>query len=136
MNTGIYFHISRSSLCKILVEALERVDNVKVLRWGAELLDLVPVNDGDIEAHVQTTSKKGKNPRKTTTTTYALQLVIGADGIHSRVRDILSSPSSLSSSSNEFSGWKRPPEAFRVKRWKSPAYGIRVKTLRISQGAL
>jgi len=58
---------------------------------------------------------------------YEASLVIGADGIDSRVRSLLADPSQT--------GWLySKPAKFRVKRYKSPSTGIKLKTLQFPPG--
>ena len=58
---------------------------------------------------------------------YEASLVIGADGIDSRVRSLLADPS--------HKGWLRSSaRKFRLKRFKSPSTGIKLKTLQFPPG--
>jgi 2-polyprenyl-6-methoxyphenol hydroxylase-like FAD-dependent oxidoreductase len=117
LNMGVYYHIARHLFSMILADALEKEKGVELL-WGRELYNMGPEANGTgIEAFIQTI----KSATNTEVVKYTASLVIGADGMNSKVRDI------LSQSSSPFSSWTKPHNKFKVKHWKSPAYGLRCK---------
>jgi len=70
-------HIARQSLRSIL---LEQLDDSPLIQWGYSLIDFSGNKDGSTDLHFQVSGK--------IETTQA-DLVVGADGIRSRVRELL-----------------------------------------------
>jgi kynurenine 3-monooxygenase len=115
---GVYYHIARHTFSMILVDVLENEPNV-TMKWGTELKNLVVDSNGtEIDVYVQ-----DENNSQTTmeTTKYTASLVVGADGINSRVRE------TLAQSAIQLSNWTKGHEHFKVTQHKSPSSGMRVK---------
>jgi kynurenine 3-monooxygenase len=133
-----YYHISRHILGKILIQAVEEEANIKIV-WGGRCKRLAPNTQGCVDIQVTVTPDADTDTDAEinkqelgNSLFYSASLVVGADGIHSFVRDSLSQPNS------PFSSWtsNNDPSKFLLKKCKSPSYGLRVKVririLRIS----
>jgi kynurenine 3-monooxygenase len=122
-----YYHISRHILCKILIQAVEEEANIKIV-WGGRCESLAPNTQGIVDVQVTVTPNTDADADISkqelgNSLFYSASLVVGADGINSFVRDSLSQPNS------PFASWtsNNDPTKFRLKKCKSPSYGLRVK---------
>lgn len=90
------------------------------LKEGFTVLDIQPEDDNDcIQVKVQ-----GDRPEKQELSYYSASLVIGCDGTNSILRTCLSSP--LFSMK-----WNTKPKSFHMKKYQSPATGLRFKSLKL-----
>ncbi|CAB9517697.1 Kynurenine 3-monooxygenase [Seminavis robusta] len=90
------------------------------LKKDRKFASLTPSEDGTVKVAVQevTTGE---------TETYSGSLIVAADGFNSAVRDCLADDKQTS--------WlQTKPAQFRVKRWKSPASGLRMKVIQMPPG--
>lgn len=116
---GIWYWIPRHEFVKLLLEEVSKEPKVEMC-FGVDCETIVPCGDG------QGLEAKCKRIPNSDPLSYKANLVVGADGLNSKVR------SSLAESPSHFRGWKHAsPRRFRVRTWNSPSTGLRIKTLQI-----
>lgn len=143
--------IPRHSMVGLLVEACQEQEEQRLLKNDETLQDVRPIhlffgkNFASVEPHqLAETWPAGCRPlvvKCTDGTTFEADLVVGADGIDSGVRNCLantkSNPDSswsllTSSSDDKKNTWLQSrAKDFRVKRFRSPSAGIKIKCLQI-----
>ena len=115
---GTLFWIPRHEFVKLLLEEVAKEPNVEMC-FATSCQAIEPSQDSGLEAKCIRRSDD-------TPVSFLANIVVGADGLHSTVR------ASLAQSPSLFRGWKHAaPRRFRVKKWKNPSTGLRVKTLQI-----
>lgn len=121
---GILYWIPRYLFLKVLLEQVEACGDQITVCFGHECQGIRPDN-GLIQ--VETTNYSDMNNEASPAPKVLLaNLVVGAEGPRSKIRQILEDPTSA----NLFHGWKNyHPTKFRLRKWKSPSVGLRLKTL-------
>ena len=105
------YWIRRHEFIRLLLDAAEAEKRITIVN-GASCAKISALSDSEIE--IQT---EGSTNRK-----IIASLVVGCDGMKSQVRE------SLASSPSPFQGWANSdPKRFKVKRWFSPASGLKFK---------
>ena len=143
---GVGYWIPRHEMVKLMVECMEehneKGDGGKItFLTGQECISVMPVKRTDnIVDHdaggisVTTTTAATNGDSNKTQQQYYATLVIGADGMNSKVRECLASQSTKTSSSLSSSSWsnKSPsPKKFQLKKYTSPASHLRIKVLQL-----
>jgi len=115
---GTLYWIPRHDFIDLLLEEVAKEPSVEMC-FGVDCDKVIPSDDAGLE--VKCTRVSDGAPLS-----FQANLVVGADGLHSKVRGSLAQSPSL------FSGWKHAsPSRFCAKKWKSPSTGLRIKTLQI-----
>jgi kynurenine 3-monooxygenase len=113
-STARNFWLRRHEFIRLLLEAAMEEDNITIIN-GASCRSVTAINDSDIEVCADQGGTSA-------TQTYTTSLVIAADGMKSKVRE------SLAQSPSPFPRWENNrPEGFKIKRWFSPASGLKFK---------
>jgi kynurenine 3-monooxygenase len=116
-NTGRNFWLRRHEFIRLLLEAAREEENITVIN-GASCRSVTAINDSVIEV----CADQGGTSATPHTKTYTTSLVIAADGMKSKVRE------SLAQSPSPFPKWENNrPKGFKIKRWFSPASGLKFK---------
>jgi 2-polyprenyl-6-methoxyphenol hydroxylase-like FAD-dependent oxidoreductase len=107
------FWIRRHEFNRILLDAAAEEDKITVV-LGAKCKSVSATSDSVIEICTQEGDKSTK--------TYKTSFLVAADGMKSTVRE------SLAESPSRFPGWRNNrPGGFKIKRWFSPASGLKFK---------
>ena len=110
---GRNFWIRRHEFNRILLDAAEEEGKISIMN-GATCKSVRAISDSEIEVCTEECNKQIK--------TYKTKFLVAADGMKSNVRE------SLATSPSSFNGWKNSrPNGFKIKRWFSPASGLRFK---------
>eukprot|EP00545_Synedropsis_sp_CCMP1620_P013649 CAMPEP_0119028420 /NCGR_PEP_ID=MMETSP1176-20130426/38846_1 /TAXON_ID=265551 /ORGANISM="Synedropsis recta cf, Strain CCMP1620" /LENGTH=592 /DNA_ID=CAMNT_0006984545 /DNA_START=49 /DNA_END=1827 /DNA_ORIENTATION=+ len=134
------YWIPRHGMVTLLEEAIQEqqqqkekdktssdIGSIQVLPCKA-CLSLEPQDNGQIEVTVQDT----KDPTVRFQQSFIADLVVGADGANSAVRQFLAHPSPTAKTN-----WLTDqPKKFRTHRWASAASGLRMKVLQFPPGFL
>jgi kynurenine 3-monooxygenase len=109
---GTSFWIRRHEFIRLLLEAAQAEERITVIN-GATCSKISASGDG---SEIEICTEGSTNLTLTTS------LLIGCDGMKSKVRE------SLATSPSPFSGWaNNNPDGFKVKRWFSPSSGLKFK---------
>jgi len=92
---------------------------------GVSCIGVSPSNNDNRESSISVIVKNKSSGEEKTVTG---KLVVGADGIRSRVRKCLQERSNL------FAGWDYNAKKFEVKKFISPATGLKLKALQVPAG--
>lgn len=115
---GTLYWIPRHEFVKLLLEEVEKEPSIEVC-FGVDCEEVIPSSVSGLEVKCIRVSDSTK-------LSFDANLVVGADGLHSKVR------ASLAQSPSLFSGWRHAsPRRFHVKKWKTPSTGLRIKTLQV-----
>jgi 2-polyprenyl-6-methoxyphenol hydroxylase-like FAD-dependent oxidoreductase len=115
---GKSYWIRRHEFIRLLLDAAMAEERITIIN-GAQC-SKISGTDSEIEICTQGSTNQ----------TFRTSLLLGCDGMNSQVRESLATSPSL------FPDWaNNDPDDFKVKRWFSPASGLRFKTLQINSDA-
>ena len=141
-SSGTRYWIRRHEFTKLLLDFASQDDNItllngvycKSLRSSSSskeeeiVVSVVDINKNNNDS--STSSKKTDEEKE-----YYCSLLIAADGMRSAVRECLSS-TCHGNSDGPLPGWKNSnPRGFKVRKWFSPASGLKFKTLNMNPDA-
>jgi 2-polyprenyl-6-methoxyphenol hydroxylase-like FAD-dependent oxidoreductase len=109
---GRNFWIRRHEFNRILLDAVSEEENITIVN-GAKCRAVTAISDSEFEV----CTEEGDKAKF-----YKASFLVAADGMKSNVRE------SLAESPSRFPGWRNNrPGGFKIKRWLSPASGLRFK---------
>jgi kynurenine 3-monooxygenase len=115
--SGMLYWIPRHEFVKLYLDAIAAEDRIEIC-YGMDCSNIKPSSEG-----IEVTAVKKEDG---STVSYSASLVVGADGVNSKVRNLLTDESS------PFSAWRNGrPRGFRARKWNSPSVGLRIKTLQL-----
>ncbi|KAL7479473.1 hypothetical protein ACHAW6_005199 [Cyclotella cf. meneghiniana] len=123
---GVGYWIPRHEMVGLMVECIDehnaKGEGGKISFYtGKECTDVSPRETGGVFVEVRDNATGA-------TTGYQADLVVGADGMNSKVRECLSNPRPA------VGGWSPEcpePKHFKLKKWRSPASFLRIKVLQL-----
>ena len=123
---GILYWIPRHELVKLFLTEVSKEQNIE-LHFGVKFENFTPCLDG-LQVDCTSDGENGDSVKLS----YQGKLVVGADGLNSRVRNQLATSHAL------FEGWRgySTANAFVPRAWKTPSVGLRVKTLQLEPNFL
>ena len=115
---GKSYWIRRHEFIRLLLDAAMQEERITIIN-GVQCTE-ISGTDSEIEIRTQGSTNE----------TMRTSLLLGCDGMKSQVRESLATSPSL------FPGWaNNDPDEFKVKKWFSPASGLKFKTLQINSEA-
>lgn len=130
--TGVGYWIPRHEMVKLMVEEIDEHNRRGLggkisLCFGQECVSVLPNGkDNDITVITEDASKNDTDSSTTTAKEYHANLVIGADGMNSKVRDCLANAQPGTWSTSCVKSLK-----FLPKKYTSPASFLRIKVLQL-----
>mmetsp|Transcript_10105 Transcript_10105/g.29875 ORF Transcript_10105/g.29875 Transcript_10105/m.29875 type:complete len:528 (-) Transcript_10105:181-1764(-) len=119
---GTFYWVPRHTFVKLLLEEVRQDKNIE-LCTGESCRDIRSLPDGTL--HVETTAADDRR-----TALYEASLVVGSDGLKSKVREVLASNENTYLA-DKWSSSSYRPEDFELIQYESPSTGLRIKTLQL-----
>jgi kynurenine 3-monooxygenase len=121
--SGTNYWLRRHEFLRVLLDAVNATDNIELVS-GVECQSISPLSNSEIQITASNTDDSNKVQN------YQASLVIGADGIKSTVRQTLEQESLATVFPKEWIN--NNPKGFRIKKWMSPASGLKFKTIHMN----
>ena len=122
--SGTNYWMRRHEFLRVLLDAVNATESIELVS-GVQCQSISPISDSEIRVITCDVADQKK------VDSYQASVVIGADGIKSAVRQTLEQSPSVFPE-----GWTNTrPKGFRIKKWMSPASGLKFKTIHMNANA-